>query len=197
MPAGDVYQLTDIQLFNDSVECRNVYYFRQEGGTAGSPVLSGAFVGTMLPGIVICQTVQVTHERIEVINLDNPADYYTQTLTAANVGTFGGSSLPPFVTYAVRLSRASRACRHGWKRYVGVSENGQAQGIVNDATLEGYLATMALYQTALLGDAVDQWRQRIFRAAKPDATPPIERDDFPIASGNYIRIGTCNSRKYT
>lgn len=197
MSLGDVYQLTDIQLFNSSVECRNVYYFRQLGGSSGAAVLAGSFSGTLLPKIIVVQTGAITHERLDVINLDNPGDYYTQDLTSGNVGAVSGQTLPPFVSFQIRLNRDSRSVRHGWKRYAGVAESCQAEGNVTDPAMTTALNDLATYQTALLGDAVDQWRQRIFRAARPTATPPVARADFGIASASFIRISTCNTRKYT
>lgn len=195
MALGDVFQVKDHQLWNNSVECLNVYYYRQVSGDNGAAMLANSFEGTMLPQIVDVQHSAVTHTAIEVINLDDPSDYAVNALTTANQGTLTtGETMPAFVTWSIRLNRTTRAVHHGWKRIVGVPEADVASGVAVAGALV-YLANLCGYMTANLGDAVDVWHQRIFRQAKPDAVPPVARADFAIGSAIFTGVSTMNTRK--
>lgn len=129
--------------------CVNTFFFRSAGthqvGRAGQ--LASIFNSNVVtPFAGIANTVLQIGE-IVVENLVDLSDYFTQESTVVQGGIESTSPAPPFVAYKFRMNRSTRAGRHGYKRFAGVSEE-----LVNfgTATISGALATaMPAFLTAL------------------------------------------------
>lgn len=80
----------------------------------------------------------VRGELYEVNGLD--FDVYVSSPPIVGVGT--GDTLPPFNAVSVQQVRASRATRHGWKRFAGILEPQQDDGILLPANLTAWQQAM-------------------------------------------------------
>lgn len=196
MPAGDVYLLQDFQSYaGGAVDKLNAYCYRQTSGSGVAIDLINAFDVGVIPALVGIQSAAVRHHNIDVINLDDPADFNSAAATGTTVGTRGGDGLPQFVAWAFRYVRTTRAVRNGQKRIMGVAEPDQANG----AAVGGVLALLAAAEIALESTLVDGagnvWTPRILRRAAPTHVPPVIRADFSISNVLYESISTQNTRK--
>jgi hypothetical protein len=193
---GDLYAVKDYQLYAANVNCLNVYYYKQTAGVGGAEELVNAFLPVITDYICYIQSEIVGHTRLGAYNTDSELDWF-ETIPVGAAGQRGGDALPPFVCYAFRLNRASTGSRHGQKRYVGVCEPDQVNGITT-GTIQTALGALAskLEDTNqdLDGNA---WELQIVRKIPP--VPPSTTwlyAEFPIASVQFVSISSQNSRKY-
>lgn len=175
----------------------NVFYFRQNAGSVGSEALLNLLDFYYTPLIKAIQTVSVYYKSWEAINLDDPGDYAVHGVDGDH-GEALGETLPRFVCWSFIMSRVTRACRNGHKRFCGVGENFQASGILDGTAMADALSDLAnvLDDTLPTADNSANWSPRIYRphTVRP-GKPDLERADFPIGAVVYQGITTQNSRK--
>lgn len=194
MASTNHYQLLDRQVMND-INIYNAYHYLQTAGSGGAEECARAFVDYMLPDLIAVQSSALTHLSIDVINLDNTADYSLFGLTEDNVGLNTGSYLSPFVCWAFKLTRTERGHHHGAKRIAGITESNQVDGVAESAALTA-LNTLASTMASPTFYGGNYFSPLIFRAPnsiKPGYDNAV--DYFPVGSAFYVKISTQSSRK--
>jgi len=201
MPSGDLYQLTDVQTYLGQ-QVLNVYYYKQiaEPSVGVSNIaLVRAWEDFVMATIGPVQNEGLDHVGVRVINLDNPDDFLLSPNSFA--GTVSGDGMPPYVTFAFRLNRASRAVRNGQKRIGGISESSVGDGLVNPG-LATNIAAIEVALGAIITDTISgaSFQPRIVHLATeagPGGDPPATpRADYTISSVEFTSVSTQNTRKF-
>lgn len=132
--------------------CVAVFWYHKYGAhqVNDSAVLAEAFDVNVANAIADMANTQTTFTGIEVINLVDMNDYTLRPPNQTQGLLVSTSPSPPFVAYKFQLVRTTRAGRHGWKRFPGVSEEligtsaGSATGLLIPAyqNVENYLTAM-------------------------------------------------------
>jgi len=194
MAVGDVYRVLDYQAMFGS-QILNVYYYEQVAAFTPDIVESESFIQDwfteMQPAILEVQNDIVTHPTITISSLASFTDFWSATNGGA--GQVSGECLPPFVCWAIRLNRVSRIVRNGQKRYAGVSESQQENGIIGTGTPTTNLELLAEKLATIIDhDGVPTWKPIIVRLAPGDVV--TAKSD--IAGGTVVGISSQNTRKY-
>lgn len=195
MAVGDRYEIRDMQLIAGDVQALNVYHYLHTAGTGDASTLGPSFVGDVFPSLVAVQGTNVVHDRLEVINLDDPEDFTTIPLTSGNQGTVDGDKFPFSACWTFRYNRASRLTRSGRKAIAGVAEADVAGSNTPGPTGDALTRLEALAD-ALAANVIDD----------PDGgtwTPILVRRDpetkeyttFFVTGVEYVRIGQQSTRK--
>lgn len=198
MPSGDLYEVKLHQTWGAGGRpILNVFHYRQTVGDGDAEQLITALNFYLSGKIAMATSIQLKLVTWEVINLDDPGDYGFST-TNDNAGVIQGDALPAYVCFAFRLARNTRAVRNGQKRFAGVAEDVQSNGIVTNGTQLTQLDNLALALAGSIdenaGDNV--WYPRIYRAEGLNSKgQPVARADFPVSSVTYVGLSTQNSRK--
>ncbi len=85
------------------------------------------------------QSNQLTYERVELLEV-NGIDIDVYAWGTPPAGVQGGEILGTFEAVSVQLIRGSRATRHGWKRFAGVTEPMALGGVLTGALQADYAA---------------------------------------------------------
>lgn len=117
-------------------------------------------------------------------------------------GTGGAESLPSFVNYSFKFNRPNLLWRHGWKRFTGVPEIFQSNGVITDST---GITAVATLQGVLDDDIFIQPNSDVnLDAGLAEVVIPMEtRNTLPVRpvlfekpiSVTYKGLGSQNSRK--
>ena len=201
MAVGDIYQYTVVQEL-EGQQVLNVYHYicRAVGTATNIPIaLETVFNTIMIGAIKPIQTTDLKYRGAIIINLDNPDEFISGSLTAT--GDVAPDTMPPFVTWAFRLNRASRSVRNGQKRIGGVPEQFVTLGVATPLALT-YLEVLAPLFSAILVEPTTgaTFEPRILHRATaegPGGTPPATpRADYAVASSQYVSVSSQNSRKF-
>lgn len=208
MAVNDIYRVTLTQQWAFTAEIMlNIFYYQQftPGVAEGATPLSVAFDNVVVPAVRNIQNAAIQYLQLLVENIVPSSDNATISYTPSiDTGTRPGDALPPFTTWAFRLNRSTTASRHGQKRFAGVSEGDQNNGVA----VAGIVAALTAVATALddtLGGpppGTATYVPRIFRAGRPEVTipaktiPAVLQTSFSIANASYTAITTQNSRKF-
>jgi len=208
MSLNDIYRITCTQIFTPSSQvCLNVFYYKQvtAGALEGAAALLDEFDGSLVRDkIRAIQNENVNWLQILVENIvpssDNAqADY----ALGAVAGNRSGEALPPYAAWAFRLNRQTNESRHGQKRFVGVSEGDQVDGVAEAALTTDLTAVATALESTLGGPppGAATFQPVIFRQGKPSVTipekivPAVIQSDFPISTAQYVSVSTQNTRK--
>jgi hypothetical protein len=109
-------------------------------------------------------------------------------------GTVSGDQLPPYATWDFTYVRGGALERNGYKRFSGVPESFQANGVASGSG-PANLAVLAGVLGAGFNSGTDDWTPVIKRTkiAHVTQTPPKY---YSVSSVVYSKIGTQNSRKF-
>lgn len=104
--------------------CVAVFFYHKFGphSVNDTTILANAFDTVVANAVADMANTQTTFTGIEAINLVDMNDYTTITPTQTTGLLVSTSPSPPFVAYKFQMLRTTRAGRHGWKRFPGVSE---------------------------------------------------------------------------
>jgi len=209
MALNDIYRITCTQEFNTGGPlCLNVFYYEQITASPndGAATLLTSFSPGVRDVIRAIQNEAIHWLQILVENIVPSADNAQEDYVSGTVaGSRPGDSLPPYAAWAFRLNRQTTASRHGQKRFVGVSEGDQADGIA-EAGLTVAISNVSSVLEQTLGGPVPAfatYSPRIFRAGRPSVTipekviPAVIQDAFPVSSASFVSISTQNTRKFT
>lgn len=175
-------------------DINNVFAYEDIPSDGNAVDLGESFQANVLPDILAVTSNGVIYNQIEVINLDDPADWSLTTFSS--VGLRAGDMLPGFAAWQYEYVRAVRIPNNGRKAFAGVAEGDQAGGSAT-GTIVPLLATLA---TTLLADVVgagSTYITRIWRRAGDYGDPPVAFPDtfYDVSAVVYRRISTQNSRK--
>jgi len=191
MASGDRYILK-LKSTYLSQAMLNVFFYEQTAGTGGANMLADAFDTNVLAALSPMNSNQVSYNAVEVLNLDNPLDFIEFTPTTA-AGAQTGDYLPPFVAINFRYARATRAYRHGSKRFSGLTESMVANGGLDAAYIATVTALGNALEAALSNLTGDAWTPKLAHRTVVGGVTTYTLYDF--SSVFYTHIGTQNSRK--
>lgn len=208
MALNDIYRVTLAQVWDaDSPVSLNVFYYKEvveDVSNNHSAQLAVQFEANVDPLIRAIQADIVSTIEINVENLTPSADNtYLAYTPGTRTGAETAGALPPYVNWAFRYNRNTTAVRNGAKRFWGVSEAAQEDGVAV-AGMTTAINALATRLALTLGTAgsTSLYQPRIFRAGRPAQTipaktiPALVQADFDVASVSYRQISSQNSRKF-
>ena len=144
MALFDVYQIVDKSVLLGQ-ECTNIYYYQQDSAVdaPNAEDVAAAYIGQVLPLVKTIQEADLLHTEILVTNLFNPSDTFTQAVSVPGTATFGTELLPIFSATGFRLVGDNGAVRNGAKRYAGMDEGVQDDGVITNGTFITQLDAIA------------------------------------------------------
>jgi hypothetical protein len=178
----------------------NVFYYESTGTASPNSLdLFVAFGSDIAAHLVPFMSDIWGIDRFEVINFDDPADFYSANVTGYT-GAIAGDCTGPFNAWTFTYNRATRASRNGSKRFPGVAEASQASGQATAGALT-LLNTAATFLEATISATagvlyVPRIGRPVYPVPNPLHLPPTGLTLFPISGVSYSHIGTQNSRKY-
>lgn len=191
------YQIIVHQAYNsvsgDAIN--NVFWYENIGIAHDAVYAAELFSDTVLSDQVAIMSAAVKFVALQCVNLDDPLDYTYVSPMDPSAGNRSGDCLPPFVAWAFRLNRASRASRNGQKRIGGVAEPDQVNGVPVEGIVTLLNAFATTLATNLNGTGGEVYAPRICRRPAPGA-PLSASVFFPIQSATFTRISSQNSRKF-
>ncbi len=208
MALNDLYRVTLVQVWDsDAPVSFNVFYYKEiveDPSLNHSDHLANSFRDVVDTAIRAMQAAIVSTININVENLTPSTDNTFLSFPAGSrPGAVADPALPPYCNYAFRLNRNSSAVRNGAKRFWGVPETLQDNGVVTAGAVTG-LTAIATAVNATLGTvgASSLYQPRIFRAGRPSKTIPAKtipamlQADFDVASVSFTEVSSQNSRKF-
>lgn len=140
----DLYELVDEQTSNGQ-QVFNVYFYRTGAlfvttTPTNAQVLAENWADQILPDLIGVQSDQVTHNRVSVRNLYDPADSFAADISVPGF-VVSAEVLPNFNAYPFKLAPDTAAVGQGAKRLAGVPEAAQQNGVVTDGLTLTRLAT--------------------------------------------------------
>lgn len=139
---NDVYQIVDTSVMNGQ-KVLNVYFYRVQSTTLGANAADvvSAFIATVLPAVVNFQSSSVVHTSIVATNLYDETDAHEELISTPGVAD--GDPVGTFEAVPFRLVGDNAAVRAGAKRYAGVTEEDQVDGVITDGGVLTILNTLA------------------------------------------------------
>lgn len=134
MALYDVYELIDEQV-QLGQKCLNVYFYENNNAGFGglqAQDLVEQWIDQFLPVLLPAQSAGVEHTNIRARNLYDSVDNYSLDVSEVGQST-GTDSLPNFTAVAVTLSQVNGSIRNGSKRFVGLTETDQTNGVITRA----------------------------------------------------------------
>lgn len=148
--------------------------------------------------ILLCTSVNVRYTGGLWKNLSDPTEIGSFIIPGGVIGAGGGDALPPYSSYSFLLRRLNATTRNGHKRFAGIPENAQANGIAISSIIDELELAADVF-----GNPID------IEFASPSTltltlAPRIVRKNAagamtlsqPVLSAEYTGIGTQNTRKY-
>jgi hypothetical protein len=183
------------------VNTRNVFFYLQTNGLAeASGPLVEFFISDILQTIRAALTVDMVFSAVNVKNLDNPEDFVDFPLSPVQAGNVDAETLPPFCTFSYRYGRTSLAVRNGAKRFAGVPETYQENGVIVAGTpTTNVVAIATVLDDAISDGAGTTFVPVIMKKTRQPETGPFESwlyEEFAINGVTYSHIGTQNTRKF-
>ena len=132
MPVNDRYRLK-LSGNMSGQTIVNIFYYRNTTNDGFAADIGGTFQNSFLPVIVQALSNAVTYTDIEVLNLDNSADYWSNAFSFS--GTRIGEYFNSFVAYGFLSFPTTSNYKAGGKRFPGVSEADTTNGIPSGAQL--------------------------------------------------------------
>lgn len=204
MEQGDIIRVTDVQtLAGYTKEILNVYYFHVVTMTGEVPLAlygpqtTAEFNLRLIQPLCQIQSSQLSHVRLEMLNMTFQQEEFTHTWTTPIPGVASGDYMPGNLTYSFRLQRYTRLTRNGRKSIAGVTDAAVVDGRL---VAPLYLTPIQDCSVALSspipieGETADSlWSPVIVRVpANPGVVPTVFNT---ITSAPFRGFGTMNSRK--
>ena len=140
---GDYVVIRDYQtLFQQQV--LNTYTLRIASFTGASTYqnMLEAFEQTVVAAVTPLQVPDLVHTRLEVDNLTNGLEFAAVDISVPGTSTPTDPS-PPMVAVSIRMTRATKITRNGYKRYAGLHEGQYSEGVLNAGALTPWQANVA------------------------------------------------------
>lgn len=194
MPAGDIYLLRDQQIYLGE-QCENRYYILHVSGAGPAVQLNIAWRDGPHVNVNSIQSTGVADDQIVSLNLNDPGDF--DTLVTVLAGVRIGDPMPPYAAWGFTLFTTNRIVRAGGKRYAGVSETDQNNG-VRDA---GIVAAQDGLENALNSSFThapsgNTYKVTLYTPGNSKTPTPTTPMIVPVATVAYARLTTQSSRKF-
>lgn len=185
------------------VEWLNVFHLKRIEPGAGAFNVVQAFEESILPLWLLTVPTTVLFEQVECENLDDPLDFNSQSLTG-QVGARIGTLLPRFNSLQIPFPRQRTDMRQGMKRFAGVNEEDQANGLIV-AGLETLLvnlgdALIVFWVETVIGVPTDVCEYHIIKRIKyttPGGTIAYRLPETDAELVSYAAIAHSASRTIT
>lgn len=187
MPIANIYVIDDIQEYQGE-PIHNIYTYKSDGtGTAVD--VGNSFEQDILPKVLQLQCSQIHHVSLKTYSLSTalPVDERNLDMFGANVGV---EMLPIFNAINFSVKPTNRIVRAGSKRYAGVPETVQVDGVI---TASVYLTAMETLRLALAGSISDDdvifFEPVIVKRVKydvPDSSPVRQAYRFPETDAELV-----------
>lgn len=165
MALDTLYQVRSRQKwYGSNKELENVWFFDHTAGTGSAADLAVDFGTVYAPAINALQTNTVSNYSIDVINLGDLADF--ESVPWTGLGTYDGEALPPYAAVGFTLKVNTRAVRKGSKRISGVPETVGSNGVITNATYQGYMEDLRVIMQTELVSAGDTWLPVVVKRVK-------------------------------
>jgi hypothetical protein len=191
MALTDLYQLTVVMSYGGET-LENVFFAEKADPASVAGTFIAGFVADILPKMRLLVSNLVAFNAIRCINLGDPEDWDEEPLTGTG-GAGAGEMLPIFNAISYTFKPINRAIKAGGKRFSGIPEAVQGNGLINDS---GYLSDMETMRLALdsqVGSSPDDFNFVVIKRVLydvPDTDPvrqayrlPIEGD--PLVVSNF------------
>lgn len=181
-----------------TVSIKNVFYFQADTAGGSANDIANLFDSDLATAIATVQNIAVMWDLVEVVNLTDLADFASIGMSVP--GARSGECTPPFNAWAFQYVRPTRAVRHGWKRFAGVTEGDSANGLSGTAMLT-VLNTLAANLAAVTDMGAYSYYPCIAKTVEvplssdPTKTKYVPQTLFPAQSVQYVRISSQVSRK--
>lgn len=135
--------------YNSVVEVNNIFHYQCTAGGGATLDEFAAGLWHDLAAVLLPRTNDsVTYESVEARIVDTDDALVNSELfiiTAPNgLGADGGDALPPTDTWTFKLLRPDGTFRHGFKRFAGVSEAAQTDGLPTSGVISSLAAIAAM-----------------------------------------------------
>lgn len=192
MAIDDVFRLVDVQAYLGQI-VTNVYHYqnRREDGNANT--LAEAFVADVLPFVTPLQSENLEHREIQVINLDNDADFAQLAISIDGNTIISSDDAPAFLACRLRLLRSSRAIRNGAKRYAGLKEGAFAGNSIGATQLAAMTDLADALTNPVTGTPTGEYDLVLWGDVTPNRPAPIVVDIDDVSPDPFVT--TQNSRK--
>ena len=190
MAVTDVYKaVVHATYLGKSIQ--NRYYYQQ---TLGSTLLAGGLNSAMrddlIPVLATIQHQNLVYDRIEIVNLSNPADFGVFTGIQGETGDRTGTTSPSFNCWTFKLFRSTRNIRNGRKAIAGVSED-DTTGNDPTAGIQVVLDAVAnIFWGPLTNITNDTYVPLLVRE-----TAGVVTYQEPVSNAAFQRLSTQSSRK--
>lgn len=182
----------------DTIPTLNVFGYEVGTGSGSASDLGAIFWANVPTSMINSLSHNFGWLGEDVINLDNPDDFWSG-VPSELVGAVAGDSLPPQDCWAYEYNRATRSVRNGQKRFCGVPESWQADGVADPTHAVQYAGSAEDMAATLTGASGATYIPRIFRYVypipNPSHLPPTSVDAFPISNVTFKGISSQNTRK--
>ena len=193
MAIGDVYQVIDKQKYSGT-DVVNVYFYRALATGITADIVAILFRDTVVSQVVLIQTTIMSHLSVEVINLNDPADF-TELIYGASIdGVIVDSNMPSYVSWTFKLIRADRTVRNGRKAICGVAE-GQTANNSPTGGAQAELDDTAAQFAAVLDNLQGLTLEPVIygKPTPPPSSLPLRV--VRITGAQFSHLSTQNTRK--
>lgn len=178
--------------FVTTEETINVFYFAS--ATFDDPLSDfvSAWVTAALNYLAPVLGVSTLLDTVTCNMVKGSSAFFSQAISIA--GTTSGDQCPPYVTWDFTYVRGGVAERNGYKRFSGVPESLQANGVATGGALANLNVVADKLENSVTLTA-DEWFPVIkrTRVAKITQNPPVYYDTSSVI---YSKVGSQNSRKF-
>lgn len=150
---NDIYEIVDIGYNNDQLNINVYHYFADNpvAGNVNAETLAGLFVEDVLPKVAAIQNTSLLHTQVQVKNLFDPTDAFTDLIAVPGTVT-NSDEAPIMLAIGVTLSHNNAAVRKGRKAYGGLDEAEMANGSVVGS---GLITSLGNLMTQLVDPLTD------------------------------------------
>lgn len=180
------YRLTLTQTYL-SATCNNVFYYTSPSNLlTQADNVCAAFSSTILGLLAAVQNVGAVSTQLYAIDLNTGTDYHTLTVSQAGLMGDANGGLPRFTAWGFRYTTTGSLIRYGYKRFAGIDETAQEQGLPTSGTLTN-LNTLAAALEDPITDGGFTFSPIIVRFTND--SPPVV--DF------FTSVTTCSFQRIT
>lgn len=170
----------------------NIFYYGANSPVVDVPNLLDAFDGNVVSNVAGAVNHNWSSQLLTLQAERGGSEF--GSLVSNQTGTNGGDCLPPYVTWDFTFLRGGALERNGYKRFAGVGEGNQTNGVADTGIRVALDALADEMFSNLTVDAVEFFP--VIRRTRVHRAPQIPPSYWDISGIVYSKIGTQNSRKF-
>jgi hypothetical protein len=185
-----IYRVTMVGDFAGQ-QCLNMFFYGGATAFTQTTDIVAPFESTVFAALRPILSSSYTLDRLDVQHMRGGGDF--GTVAVGTVGSVTGDALPPFVSWDFTILRGAFHERNGYKRFAGVAESQQLNGVATTAALS-LLGTAALaLASTLTVDTVIY--DPVIQRRVVNGVPLLDPSYWTTGGAAYSKLGTQNSRK--